>query len=70
MPGNSDDHVPDLPVLTGTFTGDVDLSPAVLSHIPVGYLTNGQLTFDQTGQVIPFSGTFRLPFSQVDLGGA
>ncbi len=68
-PGNSDDHVPDLPVLTGTFTGDVDLSPAVLSRIPLGYLRNGQLTIDQTGQVIPFSGTFRLPFSLVDAGG-
>jgi hypothetical protein len=65
-PGNSDDHVPDLPVLTGTFTGDVDLSPAVLAQIPLGYLTNGRLTIDQTGQVIPFSGTFRLPFSLVD----
>lgn len=65
-PGNSDDHVPDLPVLTGTFIGDVDLSPAVLSQIPLGYLTNGRLTIDQTGQVIPFSGTFRLPFSLVD----
>ena len=68
-PGNGDDHVPDLPVLTGTFTGDVDLSPAVLSRIPLGYLRNGYLTIDQTGQVIPFSGTFRLPFSQVVMFG-
>jgi hypothetical protein len=68
-PGNSDDHVPDLPVLTGTFTGDVDLSPAVQSQVPLGYLRNGQLRLDQTGQVIPFSGTFRLPFSQVGLLG-
>ena len=65
-PGNGDDHVPDLAVLTGTFTGDVDLSPAVLAQIPLGYLRNGRLTIDQTGQVISFSGTFRLPFSQVD----
>ncbi len=65
-PGNSDDHVPDLPVLTGTFTGDVDLSPAVRSRIPLGYLRNGRLTIDQTGQVIPFSGTFRLPFTRGD----
>lgn len=62
-PGNSDDHVPDLPVLTGTFTGDVDLSPAVRSRIPLGYLRNGRLTIDQSGQVISFSGTFRLPFN-------
>jgi len=65
-PGNSDDHIPDLPVLTGTFTGDVDLSPAVQSQIPLGYLRNGQLTIDQTGQVISFSGIFRLPFTLVD----
>jgi hypothetical protein len=58
-----------LPVLTGTFTGDVDVPPAVLSRIPLGYLRNGRLTIDQTGQVIPFSGTFRLPFSYVDARG-
>ena len=68
-PGNSDNHVPDLPVLTGSFTGDVDLSPAVRSQIPLGYLRNGRLTIDQTGQVISFSGTFRLPFSRVDDDG-
>jgi hypothetical protein len=68
-PGNSDDHVPDLPVLTGTFTGDVDLSPAVRAQIPLGYLRNGKLTIDQTGQVVSFAGTFRLPFSRVDKEG-
>jgi hypothetical protein len=30
----------------------------------LGYLRNGRLTIDQTGQVVSFSGTFRLPFSQ------
>ncbi len=65
-PGNSADHVPDLPVLTGTFTGDVDLSPAVRAQIPLGYLRNGKLVIDQTGQVISFAGTFRLPFSRAD----
>ena len=67
-PGNSDDHVPDLPVLTGTFTGDVDLSPAVRAQIPLGYLRNGKLVIDQTGQVVNFAGTFRLPFSRSDDG--
>ena len=52
-----------------TFTGDVDLSPAVQSQIPLGYLRNCRLTIDQTGQTINFSGTFRLPFSQVDMPG-
>ena len=68
-PGNSDDHVPDLPVLTGTFAGDVDLSPAVRAQIPLGYLRNGKLVIDQTGQVISFAGTFRLPFNRSDDGG-
>jgi len=68
-PGNSDDHVPDLPVLTGTFTGDVDLSSAVQAQIPLGYLRNGRLTIDQTGQVISFTGTFRLPFSRGESEG-
>jgi hypothetical protein len=35
----------------------------------LGYLRNGRLTIDQTGQVISFSGTFRLPFSRVDDDG-
>ena len=35
-PGNSAVHVPDLPVITGTFTGTVDLSLAVLNRMPLG----------------------------------
>ena len=61
-PGNSSVHIPDLPILTGTFTGTNDLSLAVLHGVPLGFI-RGVFTFDQTGQVVPFSGTFRMPFA-------
>jgi hypothetical protein len=71
-PGNSKVHVPNLPVITGTFDGTVDLSLAVLSHIPLGW-TAGNFTITQiadaggtlipvTPVILPFTGTFRLPF--------
>ena len=73
-PGNSSVHVPDLPVISGTFSGAVDLSLAVLHHIPLGSIVG---TFTITGTadpatgvmgalptpiVLPFKGTFRMPF--------
>jgi hypothetical protein len=71
-PGNSKVHVPNLPVIAGTFDGTVDLSLAVLSHVPLGW-TTGNFTIthmaDASGTLIPvtpvilpFTGTFRLPF--------
>ena len=71
-PGNSSVHIPDLPVMTGTFQGTVDLSLAVrpLMPMPVGYLRDGTLTIDQTGQTVAFSGTFRLPFALDNVGRA
>jgi hypothetical protein len=73
-PGNSTVHVPDLPVISGTFSGEIDLSLAVLHHVPLGSIT-GKFTIptvDQQGQLtlteVPFSGTFRLPFGIDDLG--
>src|SRR5207249_7621299 len=77
-PGNSSVHVPDLPVINGTFTGTVDLSLAVLHHIPLGSIT-GTFTIMRTADpatgtqgdlpqpvVLPSNGTFRMPFK---LGG-
>ena len=74
-PGNSSVHVPDLPVISGTFSGNVDLSPAVLHHVPLGWIA-GNFTITQmadpaTGMlgplpqpvVLPFTGTFRMPFA-------
>ncbi len=74
-PGNSSVHVPDLPVISGTFSGTVDLSLAVLNRVPLGSI-NGVFTIIQTADpatgaltmlpqpaVLPFRGTFRMPFT-------
>src|SRR5262249_7234951 len=73
-PGNSSVHVPDLPVISGTFSGAVDLSPAVLQHIPLGSIAGnftitaiadpatGVMAALPTPIVLPFKGTFRMPF--------
>jgi hypothetical protein len=71
-PGNSSVHVPNLPVITGTFDGTIDLSLAVLSQVPLGSIA-GTFTITQiadasgtlvpvTPVLLPFTGTFRLPF--------
>ena len=77
-PGNSKVHVPNLPVITGTFHGTVDLSLAVLSGVPLGSITGNFTiaeTVDASGRsipvtpvILPFTGTFRLPFGLDALG--
>jgi len=79
-PGNSSVHVPDLPVISGTFGGTVDLSLAVLYRVPLGSIV-GSFTITRTTDpasgllaalpqplVVPFNGTFRMPF-KVGSGG-
>ena len=62
-PLNGPVHVPDVPTLTGTFTGVIDLSLTILPvPIPLGFVTGGTFTIDQTGQALPFSATVRVPF--------
>jgi len=73
-PGNSSVHVPDLPVISGTFRGDVDLSLAVLHRVPLGSIsgtftithaadpTTGMLVLLPEQVVLPFTGRFRMPF--------
>src|SRR5262245_62520898 len=72
-PGNSSIHVPDLPVISGTFTGTVDLSLAILHHVPLGSIAGsfmigrvadqgGTLIYLSQPVVLPFKGTFRMPF--------
>jgi hypothetical protein len=60
-----DNHVdgPEATVLTGTFRGDIDLSPALANVAPLGYVTNGTFTIDGSDVQYRFSGKFRLPFS-------
>jgi len=63
-PGNSAVHVPDLPLMTGTFKGQNDLSPAVLRGVPVGSIRGTfMIDNDPSGVGVPFTGTFRLPFA-------
>jgi hypothetical protein len=80
-PGNGAAHVPDLPVISGTFGGNVDLSNAVLLHVPLGSITgnfaitkvadlSGQLVTLPAPVTVPFTGTFRLPFGVDTLGKA
>jgi hypothetical protein len=54
---------PEAVVLTGTFSGDSDLSLAINRVAPLGFITNGAFTIDGTDVTFGFSGTFRLPFS-------
>src|SRR3989442_1680633 len=72
-PGNSSAHVPNLPVISGTFDGTVDLSQAVFFGVPLGSIegtftitqgadANGTL-WDVPPVTLPFTGRFRLPFA-------
>jgi hypothetical protein len=73
-PGNSSVHIPDLPVLTGTFQGLIDFRAPVLFGIPIGLVEGSFALNDQaghpTGVTLPFSGTFRLPFALDARGNA
>src|SRR5436309_7559900 len=53
-PSNSSVHVPDLPVISGTFSGNVDLSLAVLHRVPLGTIA-GSFTITQMAD--PATGT-------------
>src|SRR5215813_209608 len=50
-PGNSSIHVPDLPVISGTFTGAVDLSLAVVDRLPLGSI-EGTFTIAQVADPV------------------
>jgi hypothetical protein len=55
---------PEFVVMTGTFKGDANLSPAFANLAPLGYITNGVATVDGYDELIfGFTGTFRLPFT-------
>jgi hypothetical protein len=50
-------------IMTGTFFGDADLSPAFAGVAPLGYITNGVVGVDGRDLKFKFSGTFRMPVS-------
>ena len=51
---------PELVVVKGSFDGNMDFSPAVISGIPYGTVTGVLLT--NSGAPIPFGGVFVMPF--------
>ena len=67
--GDNKVDAPEFVVLTGTFTGDADLSLAMSGQAPLGFITNGVATIDgYDGAAFKFTGTFRLPFELDDSG--
>lgn len=54
---------PEATVMTGTFKGEIDLSPALAKVAPLGYVSNGVFTIDGSDVEYRFAGTFRLPFT-------
>ena len=65
--GDNNTDSPEFVVASGKFAGDMDFSPAILLGIPYGTVV-GKMTMDGTGAKIPFTGTFRLPFTVPGLG--
>lgn len=52
---------PEFVVMTASFKGNMDFSPAILLGIPLGHVT-GKMVLPSRGGTFPFTGTFRLPF--------
>ena len=66
--GDNDVDAPEFVIITGTFTGDADLSMA-MSGQGLGFITNGVVTIDgYPGAAFKFTGTFRLPFALDESG--
>lgn len=58
---------PELVIARGTFTGDMNFSPAILNQVPLGSVV-GRMSLDGFGRPVPFTGVFRLPFVHAVLG--
>jgi len=71
--GDNKVDAPEFVIMTGTFSGDADLSLSLAGIAPLGSITNGVGTIDVNGDggadlKFTFSGTFRLPFSVSQAG--
>ena len=66
---NNTEDAPEFVIITGTFSGEANLGPAMSGRAPLGYLTNGVGTIDgYDGAAFKFHGTFRLPFALDESG--
>jgi len=67
--GDNKVDAPEFVIMTGSFTGDADLSLSLSGQAPIGFITNGVGTIDgYDGATFTFSGTFRLPFALDEYG--
>jgi hypothetical protein len=66
--GDNSVDAPEFVIITGTFSGDADLSMAMAGQAPIGFITNGVATIDGSDAAFKFTGTFRLPFALDDSG--
>jgi len=53
---------PELVVMTGSFQGQMDFSPALVQGVPYGTVV-GTMNLSKANRSIPFTGVFRLPFA-------
>jgi len=53
---------PELVVMTGSFQGQMDFSPALVQGVPYGTVV-GTMKLSTAKHSIPFTGVFRLPFA-------
>jgi hypothetical protein len=61
--GDNKVDAPEFVVMSGSFSGDADLSQSLSGQAPLGSITNGIATIDGPSQAsFKFTGTFRLPF--------
>ncbi|PYP94217.1 MAG: hypothetical protein DMD38_16200 [Gemmatimonadetes bacterium] len=62
--GDNPVDAPEFVIMTGTFSGDADLSLSLTDQAPIGFITNGVATIDGVPEAtFTFAGTFRLPFA-------
>jgi hypothetical protein len=59
--GDNNADSPELVITKGSFSGNMDFSPAIVYGIPLGSVT-GTVTDSNTKKASSFTGTFRLPF--------
>jgi len=66
-----DNHVdaPEFVIMTGTFSGNADLSLSMSQQAPLGIITDGVGTIDGYSEAsFKLTGTFRLPFALDEVG--